>query len=117
MVFLFGLTLQHLTTLNYLENILQLHDIVRVAVACVHLNKFDEEAYRCAFEAIFGEVTKHTKGFDVGKTLNGIIADRSNPHLKRLELAIGKELADKVIKGCQLYPVPGPLSTISKRSR
>lgn len=66
------------------------------------MNKINAEAYKEAFQAVFGEVKRHHKEFEVGKTLKGIIADWSDTQINGLELAIGKETTDMVIKGCQV---------------
>ena len=75
---------------------------VGVVVACVRLNKLNADAYRQAFKAVFNQVKKYYKGFEVGKTLNGIITDWSDTQLNGLELAIGKETTNLVTKGCHV---------------
>ena len=72
---------------------------VGVVVARVRLNKLNADAYR---QAVFNQVKKYYIGFEVGKTLNGIITDWSDTQLNGLELAIGKETTNLVTKGCQV---------------
>ena len=40
--------------------------------------------------------------FEVGKALNGIICDWSDKQVKGLELAVGVDVANQVLKGCQV---------------
>jgi hypothetical protein len=71
-------------------------------VARVRLNKLNADAYKQAFEAIFRCVKKEHSGFEIGKTLKGIIADWSDTQLHGLQLAIGEETTSKIVKGCQV---------------
>jgi len=66
------------------------------------MNKLDSDAYKCAFEAIFGQVKAHHPEFRVGKLLKGIITNWSDTQLKRLQSVIGEETASQVVKGCQV---------------
>lgn len=56
------------------------------------MNKLDEEAYKQALTAIFAQVKESYPQFQVGKTLNGIIADWSDTQLKGLQAAVGVEV-------------------------
>lgn len=73
-----------------------------VLVSQVWMNKVHAVAYKKAFSAIFSQVQSDHPIFSVGKTLNGIVLDWSDTQLKGLEMAIGKEVANKTIKGCQV---------------
>lgn len=66
------------------------------------MNKLDATAYSNAFSAIFSEIKKEHSDFGVAKTLKGIVADWSDTQLNGLKLAIGEEVANKVVKGCQV---------------
>lgn len=66
------------------------------------MNKLNALAYKHAFEAIFTKVKGDFPEFEVGKTLNGIIADWSDTQLQGLQEAIGEKKANKVVKGCQV---------------
>ena len=71
-------------------------------VARVRLNKLDATAYSTCFSALFRKVKELHPEFDVGKMLQGILADWSDTQLKGLEDAIGEENVNKVMKGCQV---------------
>lgn len=59
-------------------------------------------AYKDAFQTIFSKVKEYYPNFGVGTTLNGIICDWSDTHLNGLEQAIGVDVANRVVKGCQV---------------
>lgn len=72
-------------------------------VARVRMNRLNTIAYTEAFEAVFCTVENSHPGFKVGKTLQGIVVDWSEQQLNGLEAVLGKETAEKVIKGCQVH--------------
>ena len=73
-----------------------------MAVARVRLNKIDAEAYESCFTAVFTTTSARHPEFSVGGFLQGIILDWSDQQLKGLSGAVGKESAEKVVKGCQV---------------
>lgn len=73
-----------------------------MVVARVRLDSLDAQAYAACFNAVFICVKKNHPLFEVGKTLCGIILDWSDHQLKGLEQAVGKDVAGKVVKGCQV---------------
>ena len=52
---------------------------------------------------MFDQCKEDHKEFGVGKSLKGIILDWSNAERKGLQLAIGQELCDKLLIGCQVH--------------
>ena len=72
-------------------------------VACVRMNRLTADAYHQAFNDIIHTVKSSHPHFKVGDTLKGIILDWSDQQLGGLEAAVGKEAAEKVTKGCQVY--------------
>lgn len=64
--------------------------------------KVDAVAYKIAFAAVFEQVQSDHPTFSVGKSLIGIVLDWSDTQLKGLEMAVGKEIADKTMKNCQV---------------
>ena len=78
------------------------HTETEIVVARVRTNKLDSPAYKDAFQAIFSKVKEYHPDFEVGKTLNGIICDWSDTQLKGIEQAVGLEVANRVVKGCQV---------------
>lgn len=76
--------------------------VAGMVVARVRLNTLDAQAYAACFHAVFSCVKKNHPLFEVGKTLYGIILDWSDHQLKGLEQAVGKDVAGRVVKGCQV---------------
>ena len=76
-----------------------------MTVARVRFNKLTTEAYSECFKAIFSTVAKIYPSFSVGKSLVGILMDWSDQQFNGLEQAVGKDVAEAVVKGClvQLY--------------
>ena len=58
--------------------------------------------YMQSFSAICMTTSTRHPEFSVGGTLAGIILDRSNTQVQGLEKAVGKDVADKVVKGCHV---------------
>ena len=77
--------------------------IAGMVVARVRLNRIDTNAYAQCFKAIFDAVAKEHPMFKIGESLNGIIADWSDQQAKGLEIAIGKTVANEILKGCQVF--------------
>lgn len=71
-------------------------------MARVRMNKLDALAYRDVFDAIFSQVKKKCPSFSVGETLKGIVADWSDTQLNGLKSSVGVEVANRVMKGCQV---------------
>jgi hypothetical protein len=51
---------------------------------------------------MFGAVSSAYPKFKVGKSLLGIIMDWSDQQFSGLELAVGKDVAESIVKGCQV---------------
>ena len=66
------------------------------------MNRVDAVAYKKALAAIFDQVQSDHPAFEVGKSLKGTVLDWSDTQLKGLEMAVGKEVAAKTVKGCQV---------------
>ena len=73
-----------------------------MVVARVRLNRIDAEAYAQCFRAIFEAIANDHPTFKIGESLTGIIADWSDQQANGLEIAVGKALADEILKGCQV---------------
>ena len=93
------------TDLPFLLNVTAFdYKIMRwVAVARVRTNKEDSEFYATAFKAIFSQCHEDFKGFNVAKNLRGIVLDWSDTERKGLELAVGKDTAEKLMIGCLVH--------------
>ena len=90
------------TDLPHLWNVTAFdYNVMRwVAVAGVRSNKEDTHFYSEAFKVVCKEDHKE---FGVGKSLKGIILDWSDAERKGLQLAIGQELCNKLLIGCQVH--------------
>ena len=73
-----------------------------ITVARVYLNKLTTDAYHKCFSSMFGAVSSTYPKFKVGKSLVGIIMDWSDQQFSGLELAVGKDVAESIVKGCQV---------------
>ena len=93
------------TDLPYLLNVTAFdYNVMRwVAVARVRSNKEDSDFYSSAFQAIFRLCNEDNKDFAPGKTLKGIVLDWSDTERKGLEVAIGKDLTENLLIGCQVH--------------
>ena len=73
-----------------------------MTIARVRLNKLTIEAYSECFKAIFSTVAKPYPSFSVRKSLVEILMDWSDQQFNGLEQAVGKDVAEAVVKGCQV---------------
>ena len=71
-------------------------------VGRVRLNLLDAEAYAQCCKALFQQVASDHPTFKVGESLTGIIADWSDHQVSGLEKAVGKTVAQEMLKGCQV---------------
>ena len=76
--------------------------LIGMVVARVRMNNLTTEAYKQSFLAIFKTTSTRIPAFSVGGSLEGILVDWSDAQLTGLEQAVGKDIADKVVKGCQV---------------
>ena len=76
--------------------------LIGMVVARVRMNNLTTEAYKQSFSAIFKTTSTRIPAFSVGGSLEGILVDWSDAQLTGLEQAVGKDVADKVVKGCQV---------------
>ena len=92
------------TDLPYLFNVTTFDYKImrRIAVARVRSNKKNAHFYATAFKEIFDQCKEDNKEFKVS-SLKGIVLDWSDTERKGLELAIGKETAEKVMIGCLVH--------------
>ncbi len=74
-----------------------------MVVVRVRLNRIDTDAYAQCFKAIFDAVSKDHPMFKIGVSLNGIIADWSDQQANGLDIAIGKTMANEILKGYQVW--------------
>ena len=72
---------------------------IGMVVARVRLNRIDTDAYAQCFKT---RVKDDHPTFQIGQSLTGIIADWSDQQVNGLTKAVGKPIADVILKGCQV---------------
>ena len=73
-----------------------------MAVARVRSNKENAHFYATAFKEIFRQCKGDHKNFHV-TNLKGVVLDWSDVERKRLEEAMGKETAERLMIGCLVH--------------
>ena len=74
-----------------------------MVIGRLQLNKQDANAYSLAFKKIFSKCSNSNDSFKVGETLIGIVTDWSDAEINGLKMAIGKDTAEKLLKGCSVH--------------
>lgn len=72
-------------------------------VSRVRLDKQDANAYALAYSKTFAKCKSQFENFVVGESLLGIVIDWSDAEIKGLEHAVGKDLASKLLRGCNVH--------------
>ena len=91
--------------LTYLFNttVFDLNTMKWAVVARMRGNKeLDSTFYQTAFNLMFSTCCKDCPQFKVEKNIKGIIVDWSDTEAKGLRDAIGQDLADKFLRGCNV---------------
>ena len=73
-----------------------------MVVGRVRMNLIDADVYAQCFRALFEQVAADHPTFKVGESLGAVIADWSDQQASGLEKAVGKLVANQVLKGCQV---------------
>ena len=89
---------------RYLFNVVAFNDVTMewMVVGRVRLDKQDSAAYRLAFTKFFETCKHHDSKFELNQTLVGIITDWSDAEINGLKEAVGKEVAENLLKGCKV---------------
>lgn len=74
-----------------------------MVVARLRLDAQIASAYALAFKKMFEKCRRYNEEFELGSTLQGIITDWSDAEISGLKMAIGKDLAEKLLKGCKVH--------------
>lgn len=74
-----------------------------VVVSRVRMNKQGATAYALAYSKTFEKCKLARNSFELGKTLLGIVVDWSDAEIKGLGIAVGKEVATTLSKGCKVH--------------
>ena len=89
-----SLMLLYLTTYNIMK---------WAVVARTRSNKEDAEFYKNAFTLMFQTCKKDYPRFKLENNLKGIIVDWSDTETKGLRQAIGEDIADRLLQGCNVH--------------
>ena len=73
------------------------------AVARVLCDKQDGESYATSFQEVFNKVTKYYPNFRKGQSLKQILVDFDDAEYNGLVKVLGKDFAEKVIRGCSVH--------------
>ena len=74
-----------------------------MVVGRVRLDKQDSAAYRLAFTKFFETCKLHDRKFELNQTLVGIVTDWSDAEINGLKEAVGKKVAESLLKGCKVH--------------
>ena len=74
-----------------------------MVIGRLRLNKQDANAYSLAFKNIFSRCSSSNSNFQLGDTLIGIVTDWSDSEINGLKKAIGNDVAEKLLKGCNVH--------------
>ena len=72
-------------------------------MARVLLNRQTSQAHATALRHIFQGTTRRCPAFENGKKLLGITVDFSDAEAKGLRDVLGRDIADKILRGCKVY--------------
>ena len=77
---------------------------MRWMVVCrIRITKQTKGVYAHCFRLMFDRCKKGNPEFCIGKTLLGIIIDWSDGEADGLQLAVGEEMANTLLKGCKVH--------------
>ena len=98
------ITFNEICEYSYLFSVTAFDDIsMRWMIVCrIHLTKQTHEGYALCFRLIFDRCKKEYPSFELGKTLVGIVIDWSDAEAQGLRDAVGEELTNQLLKGCQV---------------
>ena len=74
-----------------------------MVVARLRLDAQSASAYALTFKKVFEKCKRFNKEFELGSTLQGIKTDWSDAEISGLKIAIGNDLAGKLLKGCKVH--------------
>ena len=72
-------------------------------VTRIRFNKEDAEFYKNAFTLMFQTCKKNYPRFKLENNLKGIIVDWSDTETKGRRQAIGEDIADRLLRGCNVH--------------
>ncbi len=89
----------------YMFNVTAFDDITMkwIIVCRIRVTKQTAEAYSLCFRLLFEKCAKECPELKVGETLVGIVVYWSDAQANGLKLAVGEDLASRLLKGCQVH--------------
>ena len=99
------ITYDELSDYPYLFNAVAFNSVSMewMVIARVRLNRQTSEAYALAFKKIFAKCSSINENFLPGSTLLGVLTDWSDAETNGLRQAVGKTVADNLLKGCSVH--------------
>ena len=74
-----------------------------IVVARIRLDAQNSAGYALCFKKLFEKCKSSRSDFELGITLQGLLIDWFDAEIKGLRSAVGKEMADKLLKGCKVH--------------
>ena len=74
-----------------------------MVIARVRMNKQTSDAYALAFKKLFTKCSRINQVFEPGSALLGVLTDWSDAETNGLRQAVGKTVAEKLLKGCRVH--------------
>ena len=73
--------------------------------SCIRLDAQNNAGYALCFKKLFEKCKSSRTNLELGIKLQGIVIDWSDAEIKGLTSAVhvGKEIADKLLKGCKMH--------------
>lgn len=99
-----GITYDDLSDYPYLFNAVAFNSVSMewMVIARVRLNRQTSKAYALAFKKIFAKCSSVNQNVP-GSTLLGILTDWSDAETKGLKQAVGRAVAENLLKGCSVH--------------
>ena len=90
---------------RYTFNVTAFDDVLLqwVVVCRIRVTSQSAQAYALCFKKMFEQCKKDCPNFTVGESLVGVVVDWSDAQCNGLRIAVAKELADKLLQGCEVH--------------
>ena len=69
----------------------------------VRLDSQSSAGYALCYKKMFEKCRSANENFELGQTLQGIVTDWSDAEIRGLKTAVGKNMAEKLLKGCKVH--------------
>ena len=74
-----------------------------VVVARIRLDCQASAGYALCYKKLLEKCRSVKENFELGVTLQGIVTDWSDAEIRGLKIAVGKNMAEKLLKGCKVH--------------